>query len=44
MQSEFEYLVEHQAVIEKAKQIIFGRREVKTQAEELLSGETDAIG
>jgi hypothetical protein len=43
MQAEYEYLIEHRAVVERAKQVIFGRKEPKTGAEELLSGETDAI-
>tara|TARA_B110000285_G_C14852825_1_gene480767 strand:+ start:401 stop:694 length:294 start_codon:yes stop_codon:yes gene_type:complete len=44
MVQEFEYLVEQRAIIEKAKEVIFGRREVKTAVEEIMSGDTDAIG
>ena len=44
MVSDYEYLVEQREIIFKAKEVIFGRREVKTAAEEMISGDTDAIG
>ena len=44
MVREFEYLVEQREIVDKAKEVIFGRREVKTAAEEIFSGDTDAIG
>lgn len=44
MVSDYEYLVEQREIISKAKEVIFGRREIKTAAEEMMSGDTDAIG
>ena len=41
MVHEYEYLVEQRAIIDKAKEVIFGKREVKTAVEEMMSGDTD---
>jgi hypothetical protein len=41
MVQEYEYLVEQRAIIDKAKEVIFGKREVKTAVEEMMSGDTD---